>query len=183
MAAKKEITKSGFIRQHPNDKPEDIVAKAKEAGLEISVEAVYKIRSADKIRARKKRPLNASAAKKARKRAKPPSPVKDFIRSLPKSLSIEEVLKRAKEAGLKPPHPQYIYSVRSTMSNARKAPGTSLAVVKKAALAKPGSSDRILTALQLKGEDDEATQEILRVSLRVGLLQTRTRINQILQTL
>jgi len=59
-------TKSDFIRQHSGLSGPEVVAKAKEAGIELSLNTVHKIRSADKVRAARK---GKAEARKATKRA------------------------------------------------------------------------------------------------------------------
>jgi len=68
-------TKSDFIRQHSGLSAPEVVAKAKEASIELSLNTVHKIRSADKVRAAKKGKAKARKATKgtAKKTARKPN--------------------------------------------------------------------------------------------------------------
>lgn len=61
-ASEKGLTKAAFVRSLPGDMPaSEVIVKAKAAGITLNEDTVYKTRSLDKVRAKKK----AGAGKKA----------------------------------------------------------------------------------------------------------------------
>lgn len=70
-AKKKTMSKADFIRSQPKSMPaKDVIAKAKAAGIALKEDAVYKTRSLDKARGKKK----SSAGGKARKNTRATAP-------------------------------------------------------------------------------------------------------------
>ena len=120
------LSKSDFIRQHPDEDSDSVVAKAKEIGIEITRDSVHKIRSADRIKAK----TASKTRKKPVKEAKVFGAVKKFILSQPMDMPVEEIRSLAEKAGLKPPHPVYVSAVRgqhrkNTKKTERRKPGSS----------------------------------------------------------
>jgi predicted ribonuclease toxin of YeeF-YezG toxin-antitoxin module len=51
---KTKVTKADFVRSQPSDMPaKDLIAKAKEAGIKLTEDTIYKTRSQDKKKAKK----------------------------------------------------------------------------------------------------------------------------------
>ncbi|MFI5300879.1 MAG: hypothetical protein ACHREM_22585 [Polyangiales bacterium] len=143
-------TKTGFVLSIPRDVPAaDVVAKAKAAGITLSLNGVHKIRSIAKLSRKKKNakkkaakaPVASTAApakktaapaKKAAPAAKAPAkaapkrrrrgrsnPKKAFITAQPRTMPAMEVVAAAKKAGLSVSL-DYVYKTRSK-SGAPKA--------------------------------------------------------------
>ena len=125
-----EVNKSDFIREHLSLSTPDIVAKAKEAGLDIAPTLVYKVRS----RAAAVQQNHTTHQKKTpppRRIAAPkPQPGQNlaltkaaFIRAMPKEMTASEVVARGAEKGLTF-SANYVYTLRSQQAGADKREST-----------------------------------------------------------
>jgi hypothetical protein len=111
----KTQTKSDFVRSLPNTmSAADVVTKAKDAGLKITSQLVYKVRGRAKGLGKRKRMAAAKptvAVKKTQASVKPPESKAAFVRSLPASTPAKDVAKLAKTAGIRL-DVRYVYNVR-----------------------------------------------------------------------
>ena len=131
--AKKSTTrqapsKADFIRQHPNLSVKDLIATAEKAGLKLSENYIYTLRSeAKKKSAADKGKKKTSAAvktqptvaKKPTPKGAPPSKA-DFIRKHP-GLRATELVATGKKAGVKF-NANYVYTLRSADNQKKTAP-------------------------------------------------------------
>jgi hypothetical protein len=117
MASKKTspqkptVNKSDFIRQQPSGlSAAEVIKKAKDAGIKLTAQLVYKVRGRSKTNA--PQPKAMSATPTAAPGAGPaPKNKSAFIRRLPSSMPAKEVVKQAKAAGMKLTE-SYVYNVR-----------------------------------------------------------------------
>jgi hypothetical protein len=121
--ASKTQTKSDFVRSLPNTmSAADVVTKAKEAGLKITSQLVYKVRGRAKGLGKRKRMAAAKptvAVKKTPASVKTPTSKAAFVRGLPASTPAKQVVTLAKAAGIKL-DVGYVYNVRGADKAARK---------------------------------------------------------------
>jgi hypothetical protein len=97
-------SKSDFVRAQPvTMSPVEVVAKAKAEGIKVSRGLVYMVRGRANTTGKAKKP-GAPAAKTATTKAA-------FVRGLPASTLAKDVVKQAKDAGIKL-GVSYVYNVR-----------------------------------------------------------------------
>ena len=109
--AKKTQTKSDFIRNHLDLSAAAIIAKAKAAGHTVTSDLVYKVKDRTKMRARANKAKAAPVTPAPTTRTAPLSK-SSFIRSLPASASVRDVVAAAAKRGWKI-KPRYVYKVRA----------------------------------------------------------------------
>lgn len=171
------MTKSDFIRQYPNLTTDEVLAKAKEAGIEMKKHSVHQLRSADKARLRD----GKTVSKRGKGKEPPPRGAsKALILSLPMDMPVADVQKRAKKAGINPPHEGYIALIRRRAKPKRgrpqKEPGSALATIPGSALA--------IRRMALPPMDDilgNDMDEIAKKAMRIGLRVMRANIDQLMQ--
>jgi CCR4-NOT transcriptional regulation complex NOT5 subunit len=153
MAASKKSkpqTKTGFILALPAEmSPKEVVAKAKEAGIELSEKYVSTIRSNARAKKKAKRaaakaaPAKKVATKTSKKAAAKNAPVEaapaaaataptatDFIGSQPRDIPAAAVVKAARKVGITV-SVDYVYKVRSRLAaKGSKAPAPKAAAPK-----------------------------------------------------
>ncbi len=113
-------SKSDFIRaQPPTLSAAEVLAKAKAAGLKLTSQLVYKVRSGTKPKGSAKK---TSAPTQTSASTKPPTSKAAFVRGLPAGTAAKEVVKLAKAAGIRL-DVGYVYNVRGTAKRATKKKG------------------------------------------------------------
>jgi hypothetical protein len=123
MQKKSTPNKSDFIRKHIGLPVEQIVSKAKSEGLRLSPALVYKVRgrttSAKSVK-RAKAPAKAPAKKAAAPASAGAATTSKaaFIRSMPASMSANDVVAAAAKRGMKLTA-NHVYAVRSTSKPGR----------------------------------------------------------------
>jgi hypothetical protein len=139
----KTQSKSDFIRSQPATlSAADVVAKAKTAGIKIADSLVYKVRR--RAKAKKSTKAKAPAAAKAATPSKAA-----FIRSLPKSMSVKDVVAAAKKRGIQIAD-TYVYWARSQSGkkqNANRATTTRTAPSVKRPIATAEKAEELLRAV------------------------------------
>jgi len=118
--AKKTQTKSDFIRSNINLSAAEIVAKAKAAGHPFTRDLVYKVKDRTRMRARGNK-AKAAPVKPAPTTRTAPLSKSSFIRSLPTSASVREVVAAAAKRGWKI-KPRYVYKVRAATKHKTRKP-------------------------------------------------------------
>ena len=128
MPAKKTTktpNKSDFIRQQPASlSGPEVVAKGKAAGIKFSPQLVYNVRGGSKAiqgtveKTRTSKPTAAVAPKAAPAKSKA-----EFIRSLPKTMPVKEVVATGKAQGVKFDE-TYVYWARGSKKKAANKPPT-----------------------------------------------------------
>jgi len=133
-SSKNTLSKSDFVRSQPATlSAAEVLAKAKAAGLKLTSQLVYKVRSTTKATGGSKM---TTAVKTTSSPGKPPSSTKPpkskaaFVRGLPASTPAKEVVKLAKTLGLSLSI-NYVYNIRGaskTAAKKKRAAAKSLAV-------------------------------------------------------
>jgi hypothetical protein len=200
-----ELTK--LIMSLPSDLPvAEVLAKAKEAGMETTDSNVSRVRAEVKKKASKpvaakkpaaKKPVVAKkpaakkpAAKKvaskpsAKKTAAPAKPAStlskaDFIRQQPATMGARAVVEAAKAVGLTISE-NHVYGVRADLKKKPAAPATKAAPQPKAATPKP--APKAATAKpKAAGSNDEVT--FRRLVLGLGITRSRQLLDELEQGL
>jgi|SRR5580658_9630957 hypothetical protein len=117
-------SKSDFVRAQPATlSATEVLAKAKEAGLKITPQLVYKVRSDANAKGTLKKSVGAKTASvSVTKTSAPSKPAKSkaaFVRGLPASTPAKDVVKQAKAAGIKL-GVSYVYNIRGAAKTAAK---------------------------------------------------------------
>jgi hypothetical protein len=132
-------SKTAFVRGLPKDLPaKDAVAKAKEAGIEVSEGYVYKIRSAAKVGS-SKGPTTPKANRGPAARTSSAVSKTDFVRSLPPDTSYADAAEKAKGLGIDLSK-AYFYVLKSELKKGGRAG------VARAPKGKPGPKPRKASA-------------------------------------
>jgi len=163
MAAKKtkKLSKSDFVRAQPKAMPAaDVVAKGKASGLKFTSALVYKVRNKGKA----KRSTPKAPAKKTSATAKPAQSKAAFIRSLPRTMPVKDVVAEAKKHGMTIPE-TYVYWARSTGKGPAKAKTT-----KRAARSARSATPRKAPAVTRPITTRTSAEDLLRaVAAEIGL--------------
>jgi hypothetical protein len=122
-SSKSTLSKSDFVRAQPATlSAAEVLAKAKAAGLKLTSQLVYKVRSSAKVTGTPKKTTavkKTSAPTKATVSTKPPKSKAAFVRGLPASTPAKDVVKQAKELGLSL-SVNYVYNIRGAAKVAAK---------------------------------------------------------------
>jgi hypothetical protein len=120
---KTTISKSDFVRSQPATlSATEVLAKAKEAGIKLTPQLVYKVRSdaKPKGKAKKSHAAGETAVTTTPSAAtKPPKSKAAFVRSLPASTPAKDVVKQAKALSLSLSI-NYVYNIRGAAKMAAK---------------------------------------------------------------
>jgi hypothetical protein len=156
QAKKTAISKSDFVRSQPATlSAAEVLAKANAAGLKLTSQLVYKVRSSGKATGTPKKTTAAkktSASAKPAASSKPPKSKAAFVRGLPASTSAKDVVKLAKTNGLSLSI-NYVYNIRGAaklVAKKQKAAAKSPAVgtiVKGAGSRVSASAENLLKAV------------------------------------
>lgn len=129
-SSKKASSKTAFIKSQPRSMAAiDIVNKAKQAGLTMTSQYVYKVRSEMNKTSKPKTSAKPGLAKKtATGKARGENPMARrktnlaaFVRGLPRTLTAKDVVAKAIQAGLRL-SPDYVWRVRgATNKRSKKA--------------------------------------------------------------
>jgi hypothetical protein len=159
-AEKTAISKSDFIRKQPSSmSASDVVKKAKAEGINFPAQLVYNVRNAMK-----------TARKSARRQATKPTPTSTskpvqskaaFVRSLPRTMPVKDVVAEAKKQGIKIAE-RYVYWARSSGAGLAKTTATRQAASRSTAHQAPAITRPITT--------NSKVEELLRaVAAEIGL--------------
>jgi hypothetical protein len=135
----KTPSKSDFIRSQPASlSGAEVLAKAKEAGLKLTPQLVYKVRSDAHAKGKVKK---TAAPKSAGASTQATVSKSDFIRSQPATLSTAEVVAKAKEAGFKLDR-VLVYKVRNRANAKGKPKKTAVAKTAAVSVTKPSNATK-----------------------------------------
>jgi hypothetical protein len=116
---KTTVSKSDFVRSQPATlSGAEVVVKAKEAGIKLTSQLVYKVRGTAKAK-KVAAPKEASVSTKPSGSTKAPKSKAAFVRGLPASTPAKDVVKQAKAAGMKL-GVSYVYNIRGAAKMAAK---------------------------------------------------------------
>lgn len=173
------ISKSAFIRAQPSTMPvREVVAAAKAAGIAVSGTYVYNIRgSAVKGKAAARKPTAKKPTPKVKAPTAPTSKAEpisksDFIRALPLTMPANEVVEKAKAAGIVV-SANTVHSVRSKSKAAKvaaKKPAVAIKVAPKAV-----AKLKAVTKLPAKTTPSSSSDEVAFRKLVLGLGTVRSR--------
>lgn len=130
MAAKKRIAaygrKTEFVLGLPHDTPaKTVVAKAKQAGLDMTSAYVHKVRTLKKQARRQSGPAARREHTRRAGSSERASSKRDFVRNFPMDMPAADIVRKAAQAGIKL-SASYVYFVRSKapapVAGARRAP-------------------------------------------------------------
>ncbi len=116
---KTPISKSDFVRAQPSTlSGAEVVLKAKEAGIKLTSQLVYKVRGTAKAK-KVATPKVAAVSTTPSAPTKAPKSKAAFVRGLPASTPAKDVVKQAKAAGMKL-GVSYVYNIRGAAKVASK---------------------------------------------------------------
>jgi hypothetical protein len=155
----KKMSKADFVRKLPPTMPAvAIVEKAKAAGLKLSTNYIYRVRTAINAKSRPPNAPTKSASVAAASRT-PTTTKAAFVRALPATTPAKEVIAKAKAAGFSVSK-TYVYLVRGTTKGpAKKRPAA------KATTSKPASTGAPPPA----GKSSDAESLLKAVAGELGL--------------
>lgn len=152
----RHLSKSAFIRKHPDLSPQEVAEKAAEAGLSVDASAVSAIRSQDRRRAKASDQPNLSKKEYALRNF-------DFTRP------VAELIQQAANDGVDF-NSSYLYRLRQEVTASQ--PETALDE-KEAKLTvvkfEPKSAKKVHPPPTLEGMDSEMWDQLMRWGLKTGL--------------